>query len=62
MSATRKLTRHDADTIRDLHEWKQKEIERINSIGSARALAEKFDVSIRAIESVLSYRTHRGQI
>ncbi len=58
--ATRKLTAQDAEQIRQLHTWKQEEIKRINSIANRNALAEKFDVSVRCIESVLSYRTHKG--
>ena len=52
------LTRDDAETIRRLHEWKQAEIERLNSIASAKALAAKFGVHVRTIEKVLHYRTH----
>ncbi len=52
------LTRDDAENIRRLHEWKKAEIERINSIASAKALASKFGVHVRTIEKVLHYQTH----
>jgi hypothetical protein len=53
-----KLTKEDAFIIRDLHEWKKREIKRINETASAKALAVKFGVSTRAIERVLAYEVH----
>ncbi|MNR28446.1 hypothetical protein D3C85_1457700 [compost metagenome] len=41
-------------------EWKKEEIARINSIASCAALAEKFDVSVRCIEHISSYRSRRA--
>ena len=54
-----KLTRQDAEHIRDLAEWKREEIARINSIASQQALAEKFGVSKRCVERVLAFEIHR---
>lgn len=54
-----KLTYEDAEQIRELIEWKKSEIDRINSIASNKALAEKFDVSCRTIENISAYKTHR---
>lgn len=45
--------------IRQLKEWKASEIARINSIASNKALSQKFDVSVRTIEKVVSYETWR---
>lgn len=53
-----KLTPDDVEQIRQLSEWKRAEIERLNSIASAKALAEKFGVHYRTIEKVLAYETH----
>ena len=53
-----KLTPEDVAHIRSLSEWKRAEIERINSIASAKSLAEKFDVHPRTIKKVLAYETH----
>lgn len=58
MGRPQKLTRDDAETIRELHKWKLAEVERLNSIASTRALAEKFGVSVRCVERVLAYETH----
>lgn len=59
MNSHGKLTYEDAEQIRELIEWKKSEIERINSIASNKALAEKFDVSCRTIENISTYKTHR---
>ncbi len=53
-----KLTPEDVAHIRSLSEWKRAEIERLNSIASAKALAEKFGVHYRTIEKILAYETH----
>lgn len=52
-----KLTHEDAEQIREIHEWKKKELERINSIASYQALSEKFGVSTTCISHVVNYRT-----
>jgi IS30 family transposase len=54
-----KLTKEDAELIRQLSEWKKREIERLNSIASVPALAEKFGVHHRSIERVLAHEIHR---
>lgn len=54
---TSKLTTVDAEQIRSLHEWKKREIDRINSIASYQALADKFGVSTACISHVVNYRT-----
>jgi len=54
-----KLTENDVRMIRELTEWKKSEIDRINSIASIEALAEKFDVHPRTIEKVQGYETWR---
>jgi len=41
-NATRKLTADDVRIIREAHEFKQAEIQRLNSQFSAKGLAEKF--------------------
>ncbi|MBA1249894.1 hypothetical protein [Pseudomonas luteola] len=51
-----KLTEADVHAIRDLYEWRKAEIERINSIASAKALAEKFEVSESAVLQIVSFR------
>ncbi len=53
-----KLTPDDVAMIRELHEWKQREIERINSIASHKALAEKFGVHENTIYKALSRQSH----
>lgn len=53
-----KLTPEDVEHIRQLNEWKRAEIDRLNSIASAKALAEKFGVGLRSIERVLAYKSH----
>nr|WP_314563370.1 hypothetical protein [uncultured Pseudomonas sp.] len=58
MRHNQKLTAEDAEHIRQLHEWKQGEIRRLNEIASAEALAKKYGVHRRTIEKVLHYRTH----
>lgn len=50
----RKLSPEDERHIREIHEWKMAEIKRINDIGSVRALAAKFEVSVRCIEWLLA--------
>ena len=52
-----KLTEEDVMMIRELYEWKQAEIKRLNSIASAKALAEKFGVSTQTIEKVIARET-----
>lgn len=52
------LTAEDAEKIRQIHEWKKEEIERINQMASVEALARKYGASKRAIERVLAYETH----
>lgn len=52
-----KLTADDVRLIRQLHEWKEAEKKRLDSIASIQALAEKFDVSPGAVEKVLRYET-----
>lgn len=59
MNTHGKLTYEDAEHIRELIEWRRSEIDRINSIASNKALAEKFDVSCRTIENISAYKTHR---
>lgn len=41
MRHNQKLTAEDAEHIRQLHEWKQGEIRRLNEIASVEALARK---------------------
>lgn len=54
-----KLTEADVKAIRELHAYKQAKIKRLNETLSAAGLAEKFGVSVRAIERVLQYRGWR---
>ena len=58
-NATRKLTADDVRIIREAHEFKQAEIQRLNSQFSAKGLAEKFEVHQRTIEKVIGYETWR---
>lgn len=51
------LTQEDVAQIRELSEWRNEEIERINSIASQKALAEKFEVSVVTIHKIRTYRT-----
>lgn len=53
-----KLTPTDVSLIRELHQWRKDEIERINSIASLDALGRKFGVSARAISAVVSRQNH----
>lgn len=53
-----KLTPDDVAMIRELHEWKQQEIERINAVASLDALAEKFGVHRNTISRVVSRENH----
>lgn len=57
---TRKLTADDVRMMRELHAWKMAEVrkldaarKRLDDIASARALAEKFDVSQPTVEKIL---------
>jgi predicted DNA-binding transcriptional regulator YafY len=52
--ARQKLTEDDKRLIHELHAWKMAEVKRVNEIASGRALADKFGVSVRCIERVLS--------
>ncbi|TWI45036.1 hypothetical protein IQ22_04675 [Pseudomonas duriflava] len=54
-----KLTEDDVRSIRELYEWRQAEIDRINSVASLRALAEKFDVTPKGIERIVYDQTWR---
>ena len=58
-NATNKLTVDDVRLIREAHQHKQSEINRLNRELSAKALAEKFEVHHRTIEKVLTYETWR---
>lgn len=51
------LTQEDVAQIRELSEWRKEEIDRINSIASPKALAEKFEVSAVTIHKISTYRT-----
>jgi len=55
-NARRKLTEDDVRLIRELHEYKMREVRKLNDTLSTKALAEKFDCSTRCIEAVLSRR------
>jgi hypothetical protein len=55
-NARRKLTEADARMIRELHEYNQAEIRRLNETLSAKALAEKFGVHVRTVEAALCRR------
>lgn len=52
-----KLTEDDVRLIRQLHEYKRREIERLNRELSAKGLAEKFGVHYRTVEKVLMGET-----
>lgn len=56
-----KLTEEDVKLARQLHEYKQAEIKRLNETLSIKALAEKFDVSERAMERALN-RANWGHV
>ena len=56
-----KLTDEDVRLARQLHEYKQAEIKRLNETLSIKALAEKFDVSERAMERALN-RANWGHV
>ena len=56
-----KLTEEDVKLARQLHEYKKVQIKRLNETLSIKALAEKFDVSERAMERVLN-RTNWGHV
>lgn len=58
-NARRRLTESDAKSIRELHAWKQGEIDRLNTIASMSALAERFGVHVRTVEKILAYETWR---
>lgn len=56
-----KLTDEDVEQIRELMDWKKQEIERLNSIASCAALAEKFGVSKRCIENISTYKSRAAK-
>lgn len=59
MRKNQKLTDDDVENIRQLIEWRDNEISRINSIAGNSALAEKFDVKKRTIISIGNYESRR---